>query len=172
MFIMDDSKKKEQISVAYISTICAMAGILFEQQKRDEDSTDASLSLDVKLDDEVFFNSYIRVQLKSTSSVNLYSEDENSICYKLKVKNYNDLCARTTTPMLLMLLILPEEKDLWVNWSEEELLIRGRMYWQHFPTGNYSNNSESVTVTIPKTNIINDSSIVELMRKVAMEELV
>ena len=169
---MDDSKKKEQLSIAYISAVCAKAGVLFNTSKNDEDSMDATLSLNLILDDGSTYSSRIAVQLKSTSSLTQYSEDNNHIRYKLAVKNYNDLCRRSSFPQFLFLLILPEDEGLWLKWSEEELILRGRMYWQHFEPGNKTDNSDRVTVTLPKRNAISIDSIVELMKMVAMEEII
>ena len=171
MYLMDDSKKKEQLSIVYISAVCAKAGILFNITKNDEDSMDATLSLNITLDDGSTYSSRIAVQLKSTSSLTQYSEDDNRIKYKLPIKNYNDLRRKSSFPMFLFLLILPEDEELWVKWSVEELILRGRMYWQHFEPGVFSGNTDSVTVSIPKTNFISIASIVTLLQRVATEEI-
>ena len=40
---MDTSSKKEELSIAYISALCAVAGISFDRQFHDDDSTDATI---------------------------------------------------------------------------------------------------------------------------------
>ncbi|MBQ9589613.1 MAG: DUF4365 domain-containing protein [Butyrivibrio sp.] len=92
------------------------------------------------------------------------------INYKLKAKNYNDLCAPSTTPIILGLLIFPEKTDDWVQWSPEDLLIKGRMYWADFSSSPKTDNQSTINVNIPKTNIVNQSFLLETLEKIAKEE--
>lgn len=98
---------KEELSICYLNTIAAINGIALEQFKHDEDSTDVILKKVINLEDGTPFNVQIRVQLKSTSSESQFTLKQDYLTYKLKVKNYNDLCQRTTAPVILALLILP-----------------------------------------------------------------
>lgn len=96
--------------------------------------------------------------------------DVSAFHQALKVKNYNDLCTPSTVPIILGLLILPENMDDWVRWSEEELLLKGSMYWADFSDMERSENKSSVTVQIPKKNIVNGESILGILQKIAREE--
>ncbi len=129
---MQVTKVKEDISISYISALCAYAGIAYEIVRHDEDSTDGILKKRILLDGNRKFEAVLRIQLKCTSSPSQYTDNGDSITYKLKVKNYNDLCLPSTAPIMLGLLILPEDERLWLNCTEEELLIRGCMYWAEF----------------------------------------
>lgn len=125
---MDESQIKADIQISYFSALCASVGITYETQYRDDDSTDAIIKKRLIFDDGSFYDAQLRVQLKCTSSTSQYHENNSEITYKLKAKNYNDLCAACTTPIILGLLVLPESEKEWLKWSQEELLIKGRMY--------------------------------------------
>jgi len=166
---MDISSKKEELSIAYISALCAVAGISFDRQFHDDDSTDATIKKLVTLPDGRKCEAILRVQLKSTSSTTQYKEDDSTVTYVLKAKNYNDLRTASTTPIILALLILPENEDEWLTWTHEELMIKGRMYWQSFDKAPETENKSSVSVMIPKENYLNSDRLIELLQRVADE---
>lgn len=167
---MQVTKIKEDISISYISALCAYAGIAYEINRHDDDSTDGTLRKIVLLDGSRKFNAELRIQLKCTSSPSQYTDHGDNITYKLKVKNYNDLCLSATTPIILGLLVLPVDKNEWLKWSQEELLIKGCMYWKRFSSESASQNSEFVSVRIDKNNIINSESLYKMLEKIAKEE--
>ena len=153
---MDEAKRKEEMSMSYLSMVCAHAGIDFERIQHDDDSTDAILKKLITLEDGRRHNAIVRIQLKATNSPGMYSETAEYLSYRLKSKNYNELCIPGTTPIYLGLLLLPEEECEWVSWTSEELRIRGRMYlWN--PDGNgTSENRETVSIRINKSNRVDD----------------
>lgn len=165
---MDEELIKEQLSFAYFQCICAMNKIIYNKEDNDNDGYDISFRKVINLD-ESEFNANIYAQVKSTSSPNMYSQDDQNITYRLKAKNYNDLVRRSGNPAILLLYIMPSYKDEWLKWSIEELAMRGQMYWISLKDRELSNNSESVSVTIPKTNIISINSIEGVMTKLVKE---
>lgn len=167
---MQKSQIKEDISICYISALCAYAGIAYEFIRHDDDSTDGILKKRVNLDGGRKYDAEIRVQLKCTSSASVYTDCGNSITYRLKVKNYNDLCLPSTTPVILGLLVLPEDEKEWINWSEEELLIRGCMYWTEFSAESPSDNVGTISVKLDKNNVVNSEMLNEILERVAKEE--
>lgn len=161
---------KEDIHISYLSAVCASASVSFDLQRHDDDSTDGIMKKLITLDDGTKYMSSLRIQLKCTSSVSQYTDDEKILHYKLKVKNFNDLCTRCTTPIILGLLVLPEDEDTWVKWSEKDLLINGCMYWADFSNESPSDNKNTVTVSINKKNLINKDTLLEILEKIAKEE--
>lgn len=161
---------KEDISISYISALCAYAGIAYEIVRHDEDSTDGILKKRVFLDGKRKLDVILRIQLKCTSSPSQYTDNGDTLTYKLKVKNYNDLCLPATTPIVLGLLILPENEKLWINWTEEELLIKGCMYWAEFSRETESNNKGTVSVKINKKNVVNAENLQNIFELIAKEE--
>lgn len=164
------TRDKEDLQISYISAICASASISFDLQRHDADSTDAIIKKELLLPNNQRFVSSLRIQLKCTSSQSQYTETEKIISYKLKAKNYNDLCARCTTPILLGLLVLPDDENEWVTWTEQDLIIRGRMYWAEFSGKSGTANTSTITVTINKKNIINQDTLLDILNRIAREE--
>ena len=167
---MQTTQIKEDISISYISALCAYAGISYEIIRHDDDSTDGILRKRIFLDRGRKFEAGLRIQLKCTSSLSQYTDNGDTIIYKLKAKNYNDLCLQSTTPIILGLLILPEDKEQWINWTKEELLIRGCMYWADFSLEAELSNKETVNVTISKKHVINAESLQKILERIAKEE--
>lgn len=167
---MQETQRKEDISISYISALCAYGGIAYDTIRHDDDSTDGTLRKRISLDNNRRFDAELRIQLKCTSSTSQYADKDDSLTYKLKAKNYNDLCLESTTPIILGLLVLPEEEATWLSWTSEELLIRGTMYWAEFSSQDITNNSGTVNVKIDKKNVINVDTLNEILEKIAREE--
>ena len=166
---MDIEKIKEDLSICYLKTIAAVRGITVERIEHNEDSVDVVIKKVLNIDKNVSFNSQISVQLKATSSKSQYGIGKQEISYKLKVKNYNDLCMPATMPSMLALLILPEEMEEWTKWTPDELMIKGKMFWLSLQNQKVSDNKDNVTVKIPKENILNADTIENLIKKAAEE---
>ena len=167
---MQTTQTKEDISISYISVLCAYAGIAYEIIRHDDDSTDGLLMERVQLDNGFCYNVQLRIQLKCTSSASQYIDNGEYIIYRLKAKNYNDLRTRSTTPVILGLLVLPEDEREWVKWSSEELLMKGCMYWADFSRNRESFNNSTVNVKLKKSNVINSDSLNRILTKIAKEE--
>ena len=114
---MTDATRKEDISISYISAVCAYAGIDYETVRHDGDSTDAMIKKTVTLENGRKFTPELRIQLKCTSSPGQYADKGEYLTYRLKVKNYNDLCMEGTTEIILALLVLPEDESEWLMWT-------------------------------------------------------
>lgn len=164
------TKDKEDIHISYLSAVCASASISFDLQRHDDDSTDGIVKKLLEFEDGTKYMSSLRIQLKCTSSLSQYTDCGDKIKYKLKVKNFNDLCTRCTTPIILGLLVLPEDENTWVKWSEKELLINGCMYWAEFTNESPSKNENNVTIYFDKKNLINKETLLEILKKIAKEE--
>ncbi|MDO4804496.1 MAG: DUF4365 domain-containing protein [Lachnospiraceae bacterium] len=166
---MKESSIKEDLSIAYMSAICAAAGIAFDLQRHDDDSTDAIIKKLIVLSEARKCEVSLRVQLKATSSPSQYKEDNEKLTYVLKTKNYNDLRTASTTPIILAVLILPEDESDWLKWTKEELMIKGRMFWRNFQSSSETENKNTISVMIPKENYLNPDTLLKLLQKMAEE---
>ena len=167
---MHTTKQMEDLQISYTSALCAAVDISYDTQRHDDDSTDAIIKKTIFLSNGCSFFSQLRIQLKSTCSPSQYKDTGDCIKYTLKVKNYNDLCTPSTMPIILCLLILPEDDSVWVNWSTEDLLIKGSMYWLDLSSAERSPNAEAVSVSIPKSNTVSPETLLNLLTKIAKEE--
>jgi hypothetical protein len=100
----------------------------------------------------------IDVQLKAVSEEGV-TYLEKSIKYTLEVKNYNDLVQRAKEqggdliPLILIVFVVPPDTDKWVECLNDGVIIRKEAYWYLLPSNSeYSENSSSVTIEIPKAN--------------------
>ena len=169
---MTETRRMEDVSVAYLSAIAAQASVDFEMLHHDEDSVDCMLKKVVVLEDGSRFRSSLHVQLKSTASKNLYSIGENVITYQLKKKNYDDLRRLGTNEIILCLLVLPEESEKpWVEYTDDELLLRGQMYWCSLRDKPDSTQKDRVPVELPKNQFLAPNTLGELMLRVAGGDL-
>lgn len=166
---MQSSRTKEDLSLCYLYAISSYAGILYNVHRQDSNGTDLMLSKDLTLDDGRKFNAMLRVQLKATSSPSQYQINGDFINYKLKAKSYNDLCKESSTPIILALLILPEDEKEWIHWTNEELVLHATMYWHSCKEKQLSDNTGTVTVRLDKKNVLNSLSLKQLLKTVAME---
>jgi len=102
---------------------------------------------------------YIDIQLKSTTERNIEITNDKLV-YDLEVKNYNDLILRSKedsyTPLILILFILPDNKNEWVSITQDELSLKRNAFW-FYPDINdvKSENSSKKRIKIPLSNILN-----------------
>ncbi|BDA66905.1 hypothetical protein RIVM261_029880 [Rivularia sp. IAM M-261] len=88
------------------------------------------------------------LQVKSTSLDVLSLE---SIRYPLKIKNYNELRKeKTIVPRILVVVLIPELLQEWINQSETELCMRRCAYWISLRGQAETKNTDKVTVYIPR----------------------
>ncbi|MEP6520041.1 DUF4365 domain-containing protein [Microcoleus vaginatus] len=83
---MDINQQKEQFSNVYLQAVTTVAGYSVYKPSVDDDSVDWGVC--AKGGTGPIRAPRLELQLKSTSSD---IQDDNSICYPLKLKNYNDL---------------------------------------------------------------------------------
>lgn len=87
------------------------------------------------------------LQLKSTTRAQVR---EGRLYYDLDVKNYNDLRAPAPMcPRLLIVLVLPEQEEEWLNQTPEELVLRRCAYWLWLGAAEATTATTTVRVPIP-----------------------
>jgi len=149
---MVETRRKEELSISYLNALCAYAKIDMEIMKNDDDSRDVLIKKLVTRKDGTPIYSSFNMQLKSTSQK--LTVKDNLIHYELKIKNYNDLTAATMTPIILALLVLPQEESDWLKHTVDELVIKKCMYWIDLSKHPPVDNTESVTIHIPESNYV------------------
>jgi len=161
---MSDTLFKEDLSRAYLRAASAIAEISYEKNERDHDGSDVTLKKLIEIDGNKVWAS-IDVQLKSTSSSSQYAIDNGYIKYALKGKNYNDLLMKRNTRLLLMLMILPSDKNDWTSFTAEEMILRKCMYWTYVEGSESPVKPESSkTISIPLENLVNPESLDKIIR--------
>ena len=153
---MHPNTRKERFSLAYIAAIAARAGFEFLESSDDFDSIDGLLRSAQGRRPKIEF------QAKATSR-DLVRADH--IAFPLGLKNYDELRIETITPRLLFVVILPNDEEQWLSQSQDELILRHCGYWQSLRGMPDVVNEHSVTVRLPRTQIVSVEQISALMAK-------
>jgi hypothetical protein len=160
--------QKEQFSYAHIYAIASAAGYSFQLAPRplDYDGIDAIIARR----DETNLIRYPRLELQvKSTSAGIISTD--SIRFPLPIKNYDELRGEhLQTPRILVVVILPADLQDWTRQSEQELCLRHTAYWislQGYPS---SQNQTTLTISIPRQNILNVDALQGIMRRIAAGE--
>ncbi len=164
---MNEKLFEEDLSISYLRAIAAQAQVTFELNHRDEDSKDVDLKQQTVNDSGEPFNVEFSVQLKATYTLD--DETSDSIKYPLRVKNYNDLCQKGCTDIILCLLVLPKDPSEWVNQTPNDLILKRCMYWVSLKGKSPSSNTTTVTIDIPKKNIMSVETLKQMIHKIANE---
>ncbi len=155
--ILVQTDKEEALSRAYAEAIAAIAGYTLAVQNFDRDGVDvqcrAGGSMRPSLD----------IQLKAT--INLADGSDDEFRYALRRRNYDLLREETSVPRILVVLELPKEESSWINVNTQELAIRRCAYWVSLHGFPERTNSESVTVSIKKSNRFDVEALKALMEQ-------
>ncbi|HHQ4688831.1 DUF4365 domain-containing protein [Aeromonas veronii] len=156
---MDTSQRKELLSRAYVSAIAAQVGFRSAIPDVDDDSVD--LILKGRGFPSGIRNPQLEVQLKCT--------ERNTGCteyfsYQLSTKNYNDLRAdNLLCPRYLFILVVPKDTTTWLDHAIDHMKVKHCCYWYSLSNLAPTSNDTSVTIKIPRSNILTASSMLSLM---------
>ena len=169
--MMTEGHIKEAISLRYIELIAAFNGF-----KTSSSYPDYGTDLDIKEVDFRMENDHkryletgreLKFQLKATTE-NSVIVDGDLIKYDLNASTYNDLISRkyTKNPLILILFVLPTDKDNWLNISDEELITKKCAYW-FFPESAelLTANTDKKRIAISKNNFISNETLNYLFEK-------
>ncbi len=167
--LTNQNAKKEEFSYAYVHTVASVAGYSVEIKRRLMDNAGIDLTIEVPGEmGEVLFPKF-DAQVKCTSS--LEGVYENYISFSLKAKNYNRLVhLNPLVPQLLILVIVPEDLNEWLNVCEEGTLIKKCSYWMSLKGEPLTQNSSNITVKIPKKKLFTPYSLELIMEKISNGE--
>ena len=159
---LSENHQKEALSYAYLFALASECGYSCQRGPQpDADSIDATIRAKGEM------RAQIDVQLKATAVPVVRG---GTLRYRLKRKNYNDLCTKRSTPLVLVVFELPEIRYNWVSWSQEELVLRRRAWWRVLE-GATPIESETTTVALPDTQLLSPDELRGIMNRAARGEL-
>jgi len=156
---------KEELSNCFVGLVATYRGYKLTKPT-DTGGVDYSLTKDVSYIRNgktryIQNGSYIDLQLKATTESSIV-KDDGVIKYDLEVKTFNDLIFRkelANAPLYLILFILPEQHDDWVDLNDEDVLLRKYAYWYIPPEGaSETDNVSRIRISIPQENKLNFST--------------
>jgi len=151
--------RKELYSFAYASAVAASLGVEVLHIKFDFDSVDCQ-----------FFSrrAQLGLQLKATSSDCI---KEDSLVFNLPIKNYNDLRDPDRyVPTMLVVLHLPPLEDLWLQFNDQDLILKNSAYFFNLVGSPASTNTESQRLRIPLRQRFNRETVRALMNHISQHK--
>ncbi|MBF0606482.1 MAG: DUF4365 domain-containing protein [Candidatus Magnetobacterium sp. LHC-1] len=160
---MDMNQQKEQFSIAYARAVVAAAGFICYTYDIDVDSIDIGISGIGGVGTAK--SPKIEIQLKCTARDIMFSD---GVRYPLKIKNYNELRGEDyPIPRLLVVVVVPEDINEWLLHSEDELSMRHCGYWMSLRGFPETDNKETITVTLPRTQQFNVNDLCQIMERIS-----
>jgi hypothetical protein len=168
---------QEDLSRAYIQAVSARAGVNLSIGSHAHDygvdGTFHQVAIRVYLDKAGErrarrLNSGFNLEFQCKASTD-WLEEPDAIVYDLAAKTYNDLvqraATRNATPLVLILMCLPPTEAEWFLLTEEHLLLRKCCYW-HRLTGSETGNENQRRIRIPKAQLLDPTTVVDLLERV------
>ena len=153
---MDLNTRKSRCSLSYIEAVASYAGFPVEEVKVDLDSVAGTLKAD--------FGMRPRIEFQAKATARDVIRDSH-VHFPISVKNYNDLRIETINPRILIVLVMPEEVDGWVNQTDEELCLRHCAYWMSLTGELATPNIDNVTVRVPLGNMFDSAQLTAMMQR-------
>ena len=164
---MDISQKKEQFSIAYVKAVASVADYSTFKHNVDDDSIDIGFAQ--RGGNGTIRSPRLEAQLKCTAR-NII--DDEKISYPLEIKNYNDLrVGDTLVPRILIVVLVPDSEDEWLQQSEEELVMHKCGYWISLRDKPATENENTITVHLPRTQIFDVEALNKIMDRISQGEL-
>ena len=152
---MDMNTQKSRFSLSYIEAVASHAGFQVEEVKVDLDSVDGTVKAD--------FGKRPRIEFQAKATARDVVREEY-IHFPLSVKNYDDLRLEAINPRILVVLVMPESIDEWINQSGEELCLRYCAYWMSLEGSPASSNPNTITVHLPLGNVFDSAQLAKMMQ--------
>lgn len=160
---MDLAQQKQEFSRAYAKAVAATAGYATQEPSVDDDSVD--LGLAARGGNGSTKSPRLELQLKCTAR---HLVGEHTVDFPLSIKNYEEL--RPTdfmVPRILVVVVVPDDVALWISHSEEQLLLRHCGYWYSLRGLPSTENTHTVTVKLPRTQVFDVASVVDIMERIS-----
>lgn len=164
---MDINQRKQLLSRSYVGAIAAQIGLRSAIPDVDDDSVD--LILKGRGFHSTIRNPQIEVQLKCTELDKGCSE---FFSFQLPVKNYNDLRGdNLLCPRYLFVLVVPQDSNYWLSYEVDHMKIKYRCYWISLKDLDTTHNENSITIKIPRKNLLTASSLKSIMELASNREV-
>lgn len=155
---------EECLSRAYVYAVAGRAGVNLAGSIKDY-GTDGTFR-DVQRSNGKRFESGWSLDFQLKASKNCGFET-NFLVYDLEADTYRQLLMRRNngaTPIILIVMALPDNVADWLVHSESELLMRRCCYWWQVD-GEPSKNKSSVRIRIPRNQQLTPEALTTLMER-------
>lgn len=163
------SLRQEDLCESYVRALCAVNGYSVMKENHDNDGVDITIKCKDKPDPTCARSSpKLDVQLKSCYSDHIQLHEDGSVSYDLEVDNYKQLIDVTRmTPLILVVLHMHANEELWVEQTIDYLKITKCAYWISLKGREDTNNSGTIRIHIPADNVFSEQTLKDLLTKIA-----
>ena len=162
---MDINTQKEEFSYAYVDAVASAAGCICQRTTTPLDRLGVDLIITGIAERGLPNFPILYIQVKCTSRDIL---NENSLRYPLNIKNYEELSANNAyPPRILIVVTVPEQPKDWLQQTEAELCLKRCAYWISLKGAAPTDNKETVTISIARTNIFSTDALTTIMQRIA-----
>lgn len=151
---------KEQLSFAYLDTICSYLGASLVSGSHTLDNAGIDAVIVYNPDDPTIPRIHIEAQLKCTSKAKM---DDSMLHYRINKHLYQRLTARSAVPIYLFILALHTDVKNWIHEDEEKLISDGTMYWCDANRVESKVSAKTVLLHIPLENRVTRDSLDKLI---------
>ena len=165
--MLTENDIKEALSRAYVQAICGMSGYNYSTDCKDYGFDFTIKGIIQRLSGKHCPSGLnLDIQIKATKNFEI---NDTHVKYQLKNKNYNDLAQNMNggTKRILIVLLLPENKQEWLSQDVDSLIIKKCAYWLCLEGMPLKENEESATtIQIPKQHIFSVDNLNIIMAQI------
>jgi Domain of unknown function (DUF4365) len=166
---MDLNTRKELFSYAYVCAVASVAGFSVELKPRAMDNVGIDLTIEMPGEAGSTLSPRCDAQVKCTSSQEMFKQDV--IKYPLPVKNYDRLRHdKPYIPIILIVVCVPDRIENWLDISENETVMKRCGYWRSLKGEPSTPNTKTITIDLPRENLLTPHSLSVIMEKIANSE--
>ncbi|GAA0903628.1 DUF4365 domain-containing protein [Virgisporangium aurantiacum] len=157
----------EQLQIAYVEGVASTAGCVVQNITRDVYGVDLEIVRSFALPREEV---QIKVQLKSTTSIAPESTP-TTFAYQFHKREYFERLAmvRRWDKYILIVMSVNPKQELWTDCSHDFMKLHHCCYWISVE-GREVPKAAKPTLRIPRANVFNAKSLIEILEKVERGE--
>jgi hypothetical protein len=157
------SQAKGHFGAAYVQTIAAGAGFGVQISGASMDGVGVDLTV-CQLPPSRRRARELHIQVKCSSG----DLEAEAVVVDLPIKNYDELREEgAQVPLVLVVVIVPEEPEEWIHQTEEQLVARRCAWWVSLVGQPARANRTEVRVRVPRTQIFTPDALRAIMERVA-----
>jgi Domain of unknown function (DUF4365) len=167
---MHSTIQQEEFSYAFISTIVSAAGYAMQPPTRPIDNSGIDITVTAPGRIGAVQSPRFDAQVKCIADSSFIKKTQ--INYPLNVRNYQHLInPESHVSQLLILVFVPKEVSTWVKSTEENTILQKCVYWMSLKGNATTQNTDNITVHIPRQHLLTPASLQGIMQRVAGKEL-
>lgn len=164
---MDINAQKEEFSYGFLQLLGAKAGLEVTKSGRQTDNQKIDLHIIHAGKISALYTPRFDAQVKCTHKNNI---DNGNFIYDLDIQTYDRLrYEHHHVPIFLIILVVPEDINKWINISSEQLIIKKCAYWTSLKGSPESKNTNSIRIKIPLKNLVTPSSLQGIITDIDQE---